>query len=738
MPRARFAPTSTIRGTLVVLIAITLAPLVGFGAFAVVHDYRDQREMELRASAELARATGSAFEAFLWSVLRTEHAIAVSFAVHGRLLEPLERELAGVLAEFGMIRDMSWVDPAGTVLVSTEAQLVARSVWAREYLQEIRSGAEWVVTPVMRSLLDGRPTFIVARGFRTDTGALEGIVTAAVDAERLAGLLGHRSGAGRTALVDSAGTLVAAEPWVDELDWEGRRRTADHPWIRRALTGEEARGVYRSALTGERRIGAFAPIRSIGWVAYASRPIEEALAPVRHEAVLNAAAVLCVALLALAAAVVLARRIAEPLRGLERYAVRRGRPGRAAPVPSGGPAEVRRVARALEAMAARLEARRAEVEDARRAAERAAAEAAARGAELEAVFAALPIGLLTVDPSHRVVRANEGARELAGGAIEDLRRVAEEGPLRVVRADGRVLALDEQPHARALRGEVVRGEMVRLERGGAPPVWIAASAAPVRDATGVIRGAVATAVDLTELHALEEERETLMQTVSHDLRTPLHVVVGHAELLRHRGDEEVRRRAEAILASAGRMTRLIGDLVDAARLEAGHVALSLEPLDLASFLSRWKDRMAGALAMERVRIEAPAATPPVLADPARLDQILANLASNALKYSHPGSEVRVDLRATPEALRLSVADRGTGIPPDELPRLFERYYRARTAGRAEGLGLGLFITRKLVEAHGWRIEVASEVGAGSVFTLVIPAAADAPARSAGAASAGGR
>ena len=168
------------------------------------------------------------------------------------------------------------------------------------------------------------------------------------------------------------------------------------------------------------------------------------------------------------------------------------------------------------------------------------------------------------------------------------------------------------------------------------------------------------------------------------------------------------------------MTRLIGDLVDAARLEAGHLALRLEPMDIALFLAGWKERMAGALATERVRLELGEHVPAVLADPVRVDQILVNLVSNALKYSLSNSEVQVTLETTPSALRLAVADRGPGIPQDELPRLFERYYRARSAAQAEGLGLGLYITRKLVEAHGWHIEVESQVGEGSVFTVVVP------------------
>jgi signal transduction histidine kinase len=212
-----------------------------------------------------------------------------------------------------------------------------------------------------------------------------------------------------------------------------------------------------------------------------------------------------------------------------------------------------------------------------------------------------------------------------------------------------------------------------------------------------------------------------MRSVSHDLRTPLHVIVGQATILARRAEApELRQRADAILASAERMSRLIGDLVDAARIEAGHLDLRLEPLDLATFVLGWKERVAGALQVERVRLEMPPSVPAVRADPARVDQILANLVSNALKYSLPDSEVHVALTSTGAGLRLAVSDVGPGIPPEEVPRVFERYYRAKGSARAEGLGLGLFITRNLVEAHGWSLELRSEVGRGSVFTVVVP------------------
>jgi PAS domain S-box-containing protein len=688
--------------------------------YAVVDDYRDQRDLELGANAELARAVAGAFDGFVRSVLRTEHAVGVSAVLHGTAA--MNEELARVKAEFPEIRYLSWVDPRGHVRSSTEPGLVGRSVFARDYFQHLLDGDPWHVGPLVRSLVDEAPVFVIARAVRGTRGELVGAVAAAVDADRLDSLLGARARRGRISIIDSAGTLVARQS-PGETSWAARRAAADHPRVRRALGGVEEVGIYRWPPSRDRRIGALVPIPSIGWVAQASRPLDEALAPVRRLAIWHAIVMLGVVASALAAALLLARRIAVPLRALERHAALLAGEGEAR-APARGPSEVQRVALSLESMAARLAKRRADLEAANRRLSESeerfrllAAAAEAHGTELEAVLGALPVGLAIVDVAGHVIRVNDLAREMLGASPEDVSR------FRVSLPDGRAVPERDQPLDRALRGETVRGEVLRVERpSGAAPTWLAANAAPIRGPGGDLRGAVVALLDVTELHELQEERETLMQTVSHDLRTPLHAIVGHAEILRRRGDDEARRRAETILASAGRMTRLIGDLVDAARLEAGHLALLLEPVDLVAYLGGWKERMAGALEMERVRIRAPDAVPAVLADAGRLEQILVNLVSNALKYSLADSEVQIELVATAGALRLSVADRGPGIPPEELPRLFERYYRAKSASRTEGLGLGLFITRKLVDAHGWRIEVASEPGRGSVFTVVVPLA----------------
>jgi signal transduction histidine kinase len=184
-----------------------------------------------------------------------------------------------------------------------------------------------------------------------------------------------------------------------------------------------------------------------------------------------------------------------------------------------------------------------------------------------------------------------------------------------------------------------------------------------------------------------------------------------------------REAVQAIIGAAQRMNLMIQDLVDATRSEAGQLRLERQPVRLPEFVEALKGSQAPALPMERVEIQKPPELPPVSADPARLERILVNLLSNALKFSPPESPVTVSFARRGDEVITSVTDRGPGIPPEDLPRLFQRYYRAPTADeRQRGVGLGLYITRMLVEAHGGRIWAESEVGRGSTFSFSLPVA----------------
>jgi signal transduction histidine kinase len=212
--------------------------------------------------------------------------------------------------------------------------------------------------------------------------------------------------------------------------------------------------------------------------------------------------------------------------------------------------------------------------------------------------------------------------------------------------------------------------------------------------------------------------------LSHDLRTPLGVILAQAKLLarRNEGADAVRGRAEAIATSAQRMAAMLNDLVESALLEAGKLRLDLAPVDVAALARELRRRLAAPYDGERIHVQADPGVPRVQADPDRLERVLVNLFTNALKYSAPGSEVRVRVAREGPGVLLEVEDRGQGIAPEDLPHLFERYFRALGTRRFEGVGLGLYAARRLVEAHGGTISAASEHGKGSVFRVRLPAA----------------
>jgi signal transduction histidine kinase len=176
---------------------------------------------------------------------------------------------------------------------------------------------------------------------------------------------------------------------------------------------------------------------------------------------------------------------------------------------------------------------------------------------------------------------------------------------------------------------------------------------------------------------------------------------------------------EAIIAQAEKLQRLIDDLMLASQIQADRLTVALEETDLLAAASRAVTHLGvGDLA---IRVEAPEQPLVVLADQNHLGQVLTNLLTNAVKYSPEGSEVTVRLSRQGNEALVSVIDQGVGIPPEDIPHLFDRFYRVRgTAGRVPGLGLGLYICRRIVEAHGGRIDVESEPGHGSTFTMALP------------------
>lgn len=360
-----------------------------------------------------------------------------------------------------------------------------------------------------------------------------------------------------------------------------------------------------------------------------------------------------------------------------------------------------------------------------------------RAAELDAVINSIADGVIVYDPAGNIVQINRAASDLLGYSATDLLEPISERVLVLNLADpqGRPLREEEIPLVRALRGETVLRQEMMIQRPDRSVHRVTVSAAPVLDAQGRMIGVVSTLHDITNLVEQERRREEFLRIVAHDIRQPLTIIHGQAQLLRHALTSGKTGRLEsgvdAILTSSRRMNAMIRDLVDSTRLEMGRLELHKQPVDVVGFIAELLERMGGVMEAHRVRLEAAGgpgseeATPLAHADPDRLERILANLISNALKYSRPGSEVVVTVGRVNGDVLVSVADQGPGIAPEDLEHIFERFYQANgrrkdDQQKRESLGLGLYITRMLVEAHGGRIWATSEPGVGSTFCFTLP------------------
>ncbi|MBE0596950.1 MAG: PAS domain S-box protein [Desulfuromonadales bacterium] len=347
-----------------------------------------------------------------------------------------------------------------------------------------------------------------------------------------------------------------------------------------------------------------------------------------------------------------------------------------------------------------------------------------RLAVVEAIFAATQDGIAIYGPSGEILRMNGACGELLGLQPQEQAMDIDQrwACLGVTKVDGTPLPPEEIPSKNALAGEKAQA-ILHFHPPQRPARWFSVSAAPIRSADAHPASAVTILTDITDFHALQQEHEILMQMISHDLRTPISVIQGHAEMLEERlneKDELTALNLEAIQASVRQLSGMMDDLVQVIQEQKGEFPLEREGIDLAEFIPRLVRRIAVSGIGERLKTVLPPDLPEVWADRESLERIITNLLNNAMKYSQPNTTVTLAAEPVEGEIRISVADRGKGIAPEDLPHLFDRFFRGRNTGQKTGVGLGLFITRKLVEAHGGRVWVESEAGEGSVFTFTLP------------------
>ncbi len=234
------------------------------------------------------------------------------------------------------------------------------------------------------------------------------------------------------------------------------------------------------------------------------------------------------------------------------------------------------------------------------------------------------------------------------------------------------------------------------------------------------------AMESEVLRRTSELKSALLDAVSHDLRTPLSSIIGAAGSMLQAdvdwGPEERREFLETIEQEAERLDRIVGNLLDLSRIQGGTLVPALDWHDPTLVVREALHRLEPITRDHRLRIAVPDDLPPVFIDPVEIDQVVANLVENAVKYTPAGAEIAVSAAVADGELRVSVADQGPGVSSDALPRLFEPFYRSPATSTVRGSGVGLAVARGLIDAHGGRIWAENDDGRGARFTFTVPSA----------------
>ncbi|HUB66460.1 MAG TPA: ATP-binding protein [Candidatus Methylacidiphilales bacterium] len=339
---------------------------------------------------------------------------------------------------------------------------------------------------------------------------------------------------------------------------------------------------------------------------------------------------------------------------------------------------------------------------------------------LNTLLANMVEGVLVVDQRHVIRLINEEMLSLFDLKQSPLNRTVLEA-LREARVEMivRETILAGQPR----RGEVILENTVQ----GLPRRHFEISAVPIRAKKGEIGGAVIVFHDITRIKHLEMVRTEFVSNVSHELRTPLAIFRGYLETLLDNPKlppEELRRLLETLQRHSNRLNSLIEDLLVLARLEARQMEVDSSAIRVEAFFRQlvqdWQTKKDGRAA--EIELNIPPSLPPVEVDTLRFEQVILNLLENAVAYSNPPRRIVISAMADGKWMELRVADNGIGIPPADLPHIFERFYRvdkgrSRTSG---GTGLGLSIVKQIIQFHHGMVTAESELGKGTAIVIRLP------------------
>jgi len=335
-------------------------------------------------------------------------------------------------------------------------------------------------------------------------------------------------------------------------------------------------------------------------------------------------------------------------------------------------------------------------------------------------------GILTVDIHLRIVDFNPAMERLTGWLESEVLGKYYYDVLRPQERQGNGHGERDPLFARAFtaQGNVQR-EMALMARDG-QRFDVLVTASSIHSSRGEPIGGILTVRDLTREREQEEQRSTFISVISHELQTPIAIIKGYASTLARPDamleQQTLRARLQAIEEEADSLNKLVSNLLYASRIQAGGLQMDIATLDLSSLVQKVALRLRVKSPGVTVKLELPAHLPTVMADPDRIEEVLQNLLDNAIKYSPKRRIVTVSCHSTSDEVIVSVSDVGMGIALRDQEQIFDRFHRVdnRSTRSTQGAGLGLYICRAIVEAHGGRIWVESVLHQGSTFSFSLP------------------
>jgi two-component system phosphate regulon sensor histidine kinase PhoR len=337
---------------------------------------------------------------------------------------------------------------------------------------------------------------------------------------------------------------------------------------------------------------------------------------------------------------------------------------------------------------------------------------------VQAILGAMLDGLVVLDEERRIQMMNPTFVNLLG-----LEKIEPGTPLLETLRDADV----ERAVAETLQTGAPHRQSMRISRGSGESREIEVSAVALRERSNRIRGAVLLFRDITRLYRAEQVRRDFVANVSHELRTPLSIFRGYLETLLEEPNQpprELLRIFEVMEKHSKRLNLLVEDVLSLAQLEDPRTRLNFSEIYLPDFLAGilrdWQKRLEAKLL--KSSLDVPEDLPVISADENRLQEVIYNLLDNAVKYSQPEGKIQLKATRAGDSVRLAISDQGVGVPSRDLPRIFERFYRADKARSRElgGTGLGLSIVKHIVELHGGRVEAESELGHGTTISAILP------------------